>query len=79
MAQTPHATDPKSATLSTPDIETARLKNLQATQAQEVLDKAAAGTHPRKGDTDRAGFDLGGVDGKPTDAGLRDTQTLPGD
>lgn len=55
----------------TTTVEKTRLENMKATKAQEALDKAAAGRHPLKGDIDRAGFDLGGINGEPTDAGLR--------
>ena len=65
----------KAAAPPAPAKEAARLQNMRASKAQEILDKAAAGTHPLKGDFDRAGFDLGGIDGKPIDAGLRDVET----
>jgi hypothetical protein len=58
----------------TATVEETRLRNMRASKAQEALDKAAANTHPLKGDVDRAGFDLGGVDGEPIDAGLREVE-----
>lgn len=57
-----------------PTAEEIRLKNMRASKAQEALDKKAAATHPQKDDVDRAGFDLGGVDGEPIDAGLREVE-----
>jgi hypothetical protein len=62
-------------TVPTPTAEEIRLRRMRASEAQETLDKRAAATHPLKGDVDRAGFDLGGVDGEPMDAGLREVET----
>ncbi|MEP7241416.1 MAG: hypothetical protein ABI697_11065 [Devosia sp.] len=56
----------------TPTAEETRLLNMRVSEAQGALDKKAAETHALKGDVDRAGFDLGGLDGEPIDSGLRD-------
>lgn len=64
--------EPAPDTAAKTTSENTRQQNMQSSKAQAALDKAAAETHPLKGDVDRAGFDLGGIDGQPTDAGLRD-------